>query len=77
MALMYAFWYFMFGKNFSGNLVPDQIKLRKIDEMQSNLMHRIYAYAIYGLWVHFRIYPIIFLPLILIYEHRNFVNQSK
>ena len=44
--------------------------------MQSNTIHRIYAYIIYGLWVHFRIYPIIFLPLILIYEYRNYTNQT-
>ena len=40
-------------------------------------MHKIYAYALYGLWVHFRGYPIIFLPLILVYEYRNFLNNSK
>jgi phosphatidylinositol glycan class M len=30
MALMYAFWYFYFGNNSSGNLIPDQIKDKKI-----------------------------------------------
>jgi hypothetical protein len=77
MALMYAFWYFMFGRRTSGNLVPEQIKSSKIEELQSNLMHKIYAYLIYGLWVHFRVYPIIFLPLILLYEYRSCSNQSK
>ena len=40
-------------------------------------MHKIYAYALYGLWVHFRFYPIILLPLILLYEYRNYLNHSK
>jgi phosphatidylinositol glycan class M len=40
-------------------------------------MHKIYAYVLYGMWVHFRAYPIIFLPLILVYEYRHFLNGSK
>lgn len=39
-------------------------------------MYRIYAYVIYGVWVHLRIYPIIFLPLILLFEYRSCINQS-
>ena len=77
MALMYAFWYFYFGNNSSGNLIPDQIKDKKIQEFQPNTMHRIYAYIIYGLWVHYRVYPIIFLPLILVYEYRSCINQNR
>jgi phosphatidylinositol glycan class M len=76
MALMYAFWYLYFGKSSSGNLIPSQLKDKQLEELQTNRLHKAIAYAVYGLWVHFRIYPIIFLPLILLYEYRNCKNQS-
>jgi hypothetical protein len=65
MALMYAFWYFWYGDQASGNQTPNQIKDNRIEEIQPSKIKLYAAYLLYGLWVHMRIYPIVFLPMLL------------
>lgn len=65
---MYAFWYYYFGGNASGNHSCLQTIKNKINENQPDPTLKWISYMIYGLWVHMRVYPIIFLPLLLFHE---------
>lgn len=64
MALMFWSLYFIFGINGNVNLKMDA----KIEPGARKYAY--VGYMLYGLWVHFRIYPIFFLPLLLIHEHK-------
>ena len=67
LALMYAFWYYYFGGETTGNHLCLQIVNNKINETQPDPKLKWISYMIYGLWVHVRVYPIIFLPLLIAY----------
>jgi hypothetical protein len=65
LALMYAFWYYYFGDEATGNQSCLQVINNKIKATQPNWRLRWLSYFIFGFWVHVRIYPIILLPLLL------------
>jgi phosphatidylinositol glycan class M len=68
---MYAFWYYYFGGETTGNQACLHITNSKINETQPNWKLRWISYLIYGLWVHIRLYPIILLPLLLFHEYES------
>jgi hypothetical protein len=67
LALMYAFWYYYFGGETTGNQAGLHTISNKINESQPKTTARWLSYLIYGLWVHVRVYPIILLPLLLVH----------
>jgi len=73
---MYAFWYYYFGGSASGNFTFMKLKNEKVDSLQPEQWKRLLSYVIYGLWVHIRVYPIIFLPIILAHEYHVY-GKSK
>lgn len=59
LALMFWSLYFIFG--FNGN-----VNLKFNNTLEGESRKNVYlGYILYGLWVHFRIYPIFFLPILL------------
>lgn len=67
LALMFWTWFFIFGTN--GNAILNNNSPKNINK-ENNQTQKIIGYCLYGLWVHFRVYPIIFLPLIMIHERQ-------
>jgi GPI mannosyltransferase 1 subunit M len=65
LALMYAFWYCYFGGPANGNQSGLQAITNKVTVRQPDWRLRWGSYLLYGLWVHFRVYPIVLLPLLL------------
>lgn len=61
LALMFWSFYYIFGHNGNVNFKRDS-KAEPNDRRNSYI-----GYILYGLWVHFRIYPIFFLPILLIH----------
>lgn len=47
-----------------------------IVDLQPNKFKRYTAYVIYGLWVHFRVFPIILVPMLVMYEFYS-VKQNR
>ena len=67
MCLMYWCFYFIFKQNGNSGLSN---KLNKYLQIQSLPSHTLlFGYLLYGLWVHFRIYPIIFLPVLIAHQY--------
>ena len=66
--LAMAFAYFYFGGTSHGNMSADERKEKGITDLQPCRVKRYIAYMLYGLWVHFRVFPIILLPMLLMYE---------
>lgn len=64
MALMYWCFYFIFRHN--GNSGLENIFNKSIKIFERNSLSCMLGYILYGLWVHIRIYPIIFLPVLII-----------
>lgn len=62
MALMFWTLGFIFSSN--GNVCLGHFAEKKLEDRRRNTW---LGYILYGLWVHFRVYPIIFLPIILIH----------
>ena len=67
MTLAFAFLYFYFGGDSSGNMSALERRKKGIIDLQPNRIRRYIAYMIYGLWVHFRVFPIILLPMLIMY----------
>jgi phosphatidylinositol glycan class M len=44
---------------------------KNIVDLQPNRLKRYVAYMIYGLWVHFRVFPILLLPMLIMYEFHS------
>ena len=65
MALMFWTWKLIFNTN--GNVVFDNSVNKKINVGERP--KKWLGYCLFGLWVHFRVYPIIFLPIILMHEN--------
>lgn len=68
MALMYWCLYFIFGHN--GNSGLDNRLSRYVQIKTQSHFKLILGYCLYGLWVHIRVYPIVFLPLLFLNEYR-------
>ena len=71
MALGAAFWYFYFGGDAHGNMSPVERLEKGVGERQPSKAKKYVSYALFGLWVHFRIYPIIFVPLLIMHEYHS------
>lgn len=67
LALMYAFWFYYFGGETTGNQPCLHITNHKISQTQPNATLKWVSYLVYGLWVHVRVYPIVLLPLLLMH----------
>lgn len=48
-----------------------QRRAQGIVDLQPSRVKRYVAYIIYGLWVHFRVFPIILLPMLVMYEFHS------
>jgi GPI mannosyltransferase 1 subunit M len=44
---------------------------KNIVDLQPNHIKRYVSYMIYGLWVHFRVFPILLLPMLVMYEFHS------
>ena len=42
-----------------------------IVERQPNKVRKYISYVIFGLWVHFRVFPIILVPLLIMHEYHS------
>lgn len=73
LALMFSSFYFIFSTN--GNVVLED-GLNKKAPLADNRHSPWIGYLLYGLWAHFRLYPIIFLPLVLLHE-RKLCHKTK
>lgn len=71
MALASAFWYFYFGGDVHGNMSPVERVDKGYGERQPNTLKKYISYAIFGLWVHFRVYPIVLVPLLIMHEYHS------
>lgn len=63
------FWTFKFIFEVNGNITLEHILNRSkkiIDRRKFSWI----GYVLYGLWIHFRVYPIIFFPLIIMHEYK-------
>lgn len=69
LALMYAFWYFFFGGEASGNQALVQPTTQQ--QPQPVPWKRYAAYAVFGLWVHVRVYPIVLVPLFFMHAYHS------
>ena len=59
-------WWYWFGFEGDGNSIFEEKGAKKV-VISDGRNYAWVSYVIYGLWVHFRVYPIIFLPMILIH----------
>jgi len=66
-SIAYAFLYFYFGGSAHGNMSAIERKKQGIVDLQPCRIRRYVSYALYGLLVHFRVFPIIFLPMLIMY----------
>ena len=64
---MYWCFYFIFRQN--GNCGLENRLTQFINISSGYGLKTILGYSLYGLWVHFRIYPIIFLPILIVNEY--------
>ena len=71
MALAAAFWCFYIGGDSNGNMSPVEKIDKGISERQPCRIRKYISYAIFGLWVHFRVYPIIFVPMLIMHEYHS------
>lgn len=69
MAFIYAFLYYFFGDDVNGEMSAYERRDRGIIERQPDRLKRYISYAIFGFAVHFRVFPIIFVPLFIMYEY--------
>ena len=76
MTLAFAFLYFYFGGDSNGSMSALERRNKGIIDLQPNRIRRYIAYMIYGLWVHFRVFPIILLPMLVMYEFYS-VKQNR
>lgn len=76
MTLAFAFLYFYFGGEAHGNMSALERRKKGIVDLQPNKIRRYIAYMFYGLWVHFRVFPIILLPMLIMYEFYS-VKQNR
>lgn len=76
MTLASSFWYFYFGAKSHGNITPEERRERGLTERQPNTLKKYISYMIFGLWVHFRVYPIIFVPMLIMHEYHS-VKTNK
>lgn len=67
MCLMYWCFYFIFKQNGNSGLQNKFNKYIKIKPQFS--LSLIFGYVLYGLWVHFRLYPIVFLPILIAHQY--------
>lgn len=63
------FWCFGLIFSNNGSIIFDDILNKKVT-ITDNRKFAWLGYVLYGIWVHFRVYPIIFLPLLLVHEYK-------
>jgi len=68
MTLAAAFLYFYFGGEAHGNMSALERRGKGIIHLQPCRIRRYISYVLFGLWVHFRVFPVILLPLLIMYE---------
>ena len=68
MTLATAFLYFYFGGKANGNMSALERRDNGIIDLQPCRIKRYIAYVLFGLWVHFRVFPVILLPMFIMYE---------
>lgn len=68
-SLALMFWSFGLIFSSNGSIIFDDILNKKMG-ITDNRKFAWLGYVLYGLWVHFRVYPIVLLPLILIHEYK-------
>lgn len=76
MAIIYAFFYYFFGDDVDGHMSAFERRDKGLVERQPDRMKRYISYAIFGFAVHFRVFPIIFVPFIIMYEYFS-VQKNK
>ena len=76
MALWFAFWYFYFGEETHGNMSAFERRDKGFTERQPNKLKKYISYIIFGLWVHFRVFPIILVPLLIMHEYHSVKEQK-
>jgi hypothetical protein len=72
MVMASAFWYFYVGGEGHGNMSPVERIDRGVTERQPNILRRYVSYMLFGLWVHFRVYPIILVPMLIMHEYYSY-----
>ena len=75
MCLMYWCFYFIFQHNGNSALHNKLNKYIQIKPLPTFSL--LLGYFLYGLWVHFRIYPIIFLPALLVHQYHMSKKTSQ
>lgn len=76
MILAASFWYFYFGTKSHGNITPQERIEKGLIERQPKKIKKYISYVIFGLWVHFRVYPVIFVPMLIMHEYHS-VKENK
>lgn len=76
LALAAAFWFFYFGDEVHGNMSPIERADNLLSERQPSPIRRYFSYALFGLWAHFSLYPIIFVPLLVMHEYHS-VKENR
>ena len=76
MTLATSFWYFYFSGKTHGNITPEERREKGLTERQPDKVKKYISYIIFGLWVHFRVYPIIFVPMLIMHEYHS-VKKNK
>lgn len=64
-ALYFAFLYYFFSEEVNGNMSAFERRDKGLAIRQPNTLKRYVSYIIFGVLVHFRIFPIIFVPLMI------------
>ena len=67
MTLAFAFLYFYFGGDADGTMSANERKEKGITTLQPCRIRRYVSFMFFGLWVHFRVFPVILLPLLIMY----------
>lgn len=75
-ALYFAFLYFYFSESVSGSISAYERRDKGLMVRQPDRIKRYLSYAVFGLVVHFRIFPVIFVPLMIMHEYHS-VKKDK